>query len=195
MFSCQRPNGGADEPCVNRTENYSLKESDKSSLPYTGFDTINMVSNLGDTIHCIGTGKRSFTTYKFEPYSKPSCGNTGVENYYEAYKIIHSDSVKNIEIVISLYFKHTVLNEELDSDFEIKLKSQSIYFYTNQISNPKAQIYIGNVEVNNKTYSNVSKSNFSNYSIYDSTCFALVNKQNGIIQIQLNPNEIWTILN
>ncbi len=195
LQSCQRPDGSDDKPCVSTTENYYLSDAEKNTLPYTGFDTIRMVSNLGDTIQCIGTGKQFFKTYEFVPYSKPSCGNTGTEKYYEAYKIIHSDFVRNINVVIILYKKHSVLNVERDSDFEISFKSQSNYFYANQISDPKAQIYVGDINVNGKTYNNVSKSRFSSYSIYDTTSFALVNKQNGIIQIQLNPNEIWTILN
>src|SRR5687768_11910160 len=82
------------DPCADVTDNYYLSNDAKSKVPYTGNDTISMVSNAGDTIHCIGTGKQLFTTRDFQLHGNPACGSHGVESLYEAYKIVFIDSVK-----------------------------------------------------------------------------------------------------
>jgi hypothetical protein len=193
LYSCQRPDG-EEKPCVSTTENYYLTEAQKKILPYTGFDTINMVSSLGDTIHCIGTGKQSFKTYQFIPYSKPSCSNTGTEKYYEAYKIVFVDSIKNktIEIVHYKWYKVTDFNS-LYNEILISFKGYNFYIFDSGISNPNPPTYFGNIKLNDIDYSDVSKTNRNNHED-DSSSFSLINKTNGLLQIQLNPAEIWTII-
>lgn len=195
LYSCQRPDGGADEPCVNTTENYYLSDAQKKTLPYTGFDTISMVSNLGDTLHCIGTGKEFFETYEFVPYIKPSCSNNGTEKYYEAYKIVFVDSIKNKTIQIAHYKQLYIGAFDIRANvISITFKKTVFYIGDFQLSDPNSQRYIGSMKLNNLTYQDISKAYFEKFK--DETySFALLNKTYGLLQINLTPNEIWTIVN
>jgi hypothetical protein len=82
---------------------YYLSATQKAILPYTGYDTISMVSNTGDTIHCIGRGKQYFNTREFQQHTHPSCAGYGTEKFYEAYKIELIDSVKTKKIGLYHY--------------------------------------------------------------------------------------------
>jgi hypothetical protein len=197
LYSCQRPDGSDDKPCVSTTENYYLSDAEKNTLPYTGFDTIRMVSNLGDTIQCIGNGKQFFKTYEFVPYIKPSCGNTGTEKYYEAYKITFIDSTRKEDIEINHYFYHSVkyYSYAIYDDVTITFKENTWHISDFQISDPTSRTYLGDLELNGNMYSSISKTPNSDIVKDDTTSFTLLNRKNGIILIQINPNEKWTILN
>jgi hypothetical protein len=156
-----------------------------------------MVSNLGDTIQCIGNGKQFFKTYEFVPYIKPSCGNTGTEKYYEAYKITFIDSTRKEDIEINHYFYHSVkyYSYAIYDDVTITFKENTWHISDFQISDPTSRTYLGDLELNGNMYSSISKTPNSDIVKDDTTSFTLLNRKNGIILIQINPNEKWTILN
>jgi hypothetical protein len=87
-----------EEPCKDKKEYRFLN---KDAMPYTGNDTISMVSNTGDTINCIGGGTQPFTTSHFVLAPNPACGNHGTEYIHEANKINYVDSLKSTTILVS----------------------------------------------------------------------------------------------
>jgi hypothetical protein len=91
--SCTQPLDET-QPCLDHTENYKLSDYQKALIPYLGNETISMLSNIGDTIFCIGSGKQYFTTSEFVPHPHPSCSWHGTEKIYEAYSITFLDSPK-----------------------------------------------------------------------------------------------------
>lgn len=194
LQSCQRPDGSDDKPCVSTTENYYLSDAEKNTLPYTGFDTLRMVSNLGDTIQCIGKGKQTFYINELQKYANPACGNTGTEKYYEACKMTFKDSTKNIEIVTVTYFRN-IINDKigLTRDIETTFRGAKYHIPVSHLSNRDVYSYIGDTLLYGKKYSSLNMITRSFPT--DTNSHILISKSRGLIQIQLNPNEIWTILN
>lgn len=199
LHSCIKPEDKIDNtyPCKADTAYYNLSDEQKKILPYTGYDTIRMASNMGDTIQCTGNGKQFFYELEFKPAANPACGNTGGEYiYHQAYKILFTDFKKNKTIEIA-FGKENRTSAFLVSyiDVSIIFKGFGFYIFYDWISNSNSRtVYIGSKKVNNVTYSDVSKTNRNN-SQNDTNSFALINKTQGLLQIQLNPTEIWTILN
>ena len=177
--------------CPDRTESYQLSESQKRILPYTGYDTIRMVSNTGDTLNCIGRGKQYFTTQRFEPYSDPGCGNSGTYSNYEAYKIEFVDSFKNEKIELVHYEQAVVGRYKGGSTIYVSLQGGGGGARDYQISLPGAYNFLGSVEIQGIVYSNVTK---AESDPLDTAQFVFMNKTNGILKIQLSATETWELL-
>jgi hypothetical protein len=186
LFSKEEP-----YDCPDRTDYYQLSESQKRIIPYTGYDTIRMVSNEGDTLTCIGRGKQYFTTQKFEAYSDPGCGNHGTYSNYEAYKIEFVDSVKNEKIELVHCEQAVVGRYKGGSTIYVSLHEGEGGTWDDQISLPGAYNFLGSVEIQGIVYSNVTK---AESDPLDTAEFVLINKTNGIIKIQLSNNEIWELI-
>lgn len=192
LQSCNKPDDDT-YVCTDSTKNYKLSAKDKARILYTGYDTICMVSNAGDTIHCIGTGRQFFTTRKFESYSNPACAGHGTEEFYEAYKIEFVDSLKNMEIVLAYYYYHVYDNITRYYDVVVFFKEGSWPIPDLQISNKSVENYFGDVVVQNVQYKKTNK--VENYnSLNDTLSFMLINKTEGIIKLQLNATDSWELL-
>lgn len=196
------PKDDGDE-CKNfPTEYYKLTDEQKAMLPYTGYDTISMVNNTGDTIRCIGTGKQYFNTREFELYANPECAaqGKGTEMFYEAYKIEFVDSVKNEKIELAQYFNYMFTKSIWTYNLiEVKYKDWGgrFFVYADHISNKDAYNYIGDVTVNNYSFNKTNKAYRYNdyYRIpLDSASFMYINRNNGILKLQLNNSETWELI-
>jgi hypothetical protein len=150
-----------------------------------------MVSNMGDTIHCIGRGKQYFNTRVFQSHSHPSCAGYGTEKFYEAYKVQFIDSINGKKIELYHY------NNYVESFYD-GLSAVSIDFNEKRggvtrddlISKTTGYNYIGSIEIRGSRYEKVTK---AEGEPADSTQFVLINRTNGILKIQLNQNERWEI--
>ena len=171
-------------------EYYYLSSAQKAILPYTGYDTISMVSNMGDTIHCIGRGKQYFNTRVFQSHSHPSCAGYGTEKFYEAYKIEFVDSNKSDSIKLIHYSNYQGATRKGESIIDILFRGGGGTIPDVLISHPNTNSFIGNVEVKGKLYANVNLIRMNNA---DTNSYILINKSNGILKIQLNQNERWEI--
>jgi hypothetical protein len=184
------PNDEGDE-CRNfPPEYYKLSEEQKAMMPYTGYDTINMVNNKGDTIHCIGAGKQYFNTREFELYANPECAaqGKGTEMFYEAYKIEFVDSVKNEKLEL-IHYKYAP-NYGI-SGIDFKFKNERFFILDYNISDIRASNYINSVEINKRVYLDVNKVQ-SNLS--DTLKFIFINKSNGILKLHLNQVNTWELI-
>ena len=181
-------------------EYYKLSEGQKAILPYTGYDTISMVSNMGDTIHCIGTGKQYFNTMEFKESGIALCASYGTELYYEAYKIEFIDSAKNKKIELNQYYKYLFNKTEWDLYvFEVIFNDWGGGFFVNDrhISAKDAYNYVGDISINNILYSKtnkVSRHKDDYYIPIDTLSYMLINRTNGILKLQLNNTETWELL-
>jgi len=186
-----------DDPgCQNKTEHYYLTDKDKSYIPYTGFDTIKMRNQAGDTLYFIGQGKQPFTTSEFVLHNNPACGNNGVEKIYEGYSILFRD-IESVEKIIKidhykLFLNDTSPNEKQFNHVTISYLNSSFYTTDFQISNTKAQSYFGSLSINMKEFQSTNKV-FKLYT--DTSSYLIINKADGILKFSINnSNEILSIL-
>jgi hypothetical protein len=192
-----------DPGCQNETEHYYLTDKDKSYIPYTGFDTIKMRNQAGDTLYFIGQGKQPFTTSEFVLHNNPACGNNGVTKIYDGYEMIYKDR-NNFVIDFGIYKQLTLSGIQTRFLSMIDIKFDSIGHFISGISNisdSRLNTYIGDVLINGKSYSQVSKIYaFKDYKypegiIFDSTKFIFINKSNGILKISIKePNAVLELL-
>ena len=190
LYSCSKTNEGSTLGCDNKTENYPLTTLEKNQIPYRGHDTIRLVSNSGETIDCIGKGIQSFNTRDFVKHSNPACGPNGTEKLYGGNKFEFVDSLKNVIIQLENYRFYPDQPYKSSSIVAISFKNRKFFFLTNQISNPDAYNYVGDIEVRGINFLAVTKESLTG----DTTNFLLLNKTNGIIKIQINQNETWELL-
>lgn len=164
--------------CTSQTEYYYLDAEAKAQIPYTGYDTIRMVSNWGDTFSFIGTGKQPFTTQSFELYPNPGCGNNGTTKVYEAYKFLFQDSIRN----------KTISVEQLreGSELKIEYQNQKFLFSYYHIGNTffKFVITHDSLTISSKKYYMVSE--FTSET--DSNSRLFINKKYGLLKITTNNN-------
>jgi hypothetical protein len=172
-------------------EYYYLSSAQKAILPYTGYDTISMVSNTGDTIHCIGRGKQYFNTRVFQSHSHPSCVGYGTEKFYEAYKIEFVDSIKNRKIELAHYEYYLTSPFDQLPIIYVSFSGGGGGAIDTHISNSNVYNYIGDIKVNNKLYNSVTKA--KNIST-DTNTFVYINRTIGVLAIHLNQNERWELL-
>lgn len=191
LNSCSKKGDGYYDGCENKTENYALTTKQKSQIPYTGNDTIRLISNLGDTIRCISKGVQSFSTRDFIKHSNPACGPNGTEKLYEANRFMFTDSIKNSSIELINYSYYPDGPYRANETITISFKDKKFFFLAFHISNSASYSYIGDLEIRGNNYLDVNKDEFPSG---DSTCFVLLNKANGIIKIQVNTNERWELL-
>ncbi|MES2558410.1 MAG: hypothetical protein V4590_01630 [Bacteroidota bacterium] len=181
-----------DEPGCGelRTQTYKLSEADKAQIPYTGFDTVRMTNNAGDTIECIGTGKQYFVTSEYIPEINPDCaGRGGTQKNYEAYKLSFIDNHSSLNI------KHYKESFPLDGKYYnmiISFKNNNFYTADYAISYPSAFNFIGNIELNNTLFEDVNRL-YKNFN--DTSSYILINKKNGILKISQNGTEVWQLTN
>lgn len=195
LHSCITKTEDTDYHCDNTVQQYYLGEAHKARIPYTGYDTLNMVSNMGDTIHCIGGGKIPFTTYELERYANPACGDHGIEKYYEGYKIVFTDSLKKMRIELNhyerIFFPYGYGKIWEPNTVCFSVKNINFFIPDYHISDSEVPSYIGNVNINGIQYTQVHKV-LKDYK--DSTPSVLMNRDIGLIQINFKPNETWTLV-
>lgn len=191
LHSCTDPVDETQNCNDSPPEYYYLSAAQKSILPYTGYDTLHMVSNTGDTIHCIGTGKQPFNTRVFQPHSHPSCVGYGTEKFYEAYRIEFVDRVKSKKIELYHYDNYVNSIYEGLSAVSIKLNGDAGVTRDDLISKTTGYNYIGDIEIRGTIYENATRAESERT---DSNRFVLINKTAGILKIQLNENEKWELL-
>ncbi len=159
-----------------------------------------MVSNTGDTIHCIGSGQQYFNTRKFQPHSHPSCAGYGTEKLYEAYKIEFIDSLKNIVIQLTHYklkeFPQNYLpfnQNEINDIVEVIFDKGLYYIQDFQISNSNVKtFYFNEILLGGNKYYAVTKIEKDYYQ--DSSFFLYFNKTEGLLKIQLTNTKTWELL-
>jgi hypothetical protein len=184
-----------DDPgCQNKTEHYYLSEANKSYIPYTGFDTIKMRNQAGDTLYFIGQGKQPFTTSEFVLHNNPACGSNGVEKIYEAYRIIYTDSLNKKTIQLAHYRYRRDDNNSSFSPNVIEIKYETKFYLIGdyQISKSTAQSYIGGLNINGTNYNDVNKVFIS---AIDTLNKLFINKQFGILKIQNGIDKTIEIIN
>lgn len=183
-----------DDPvtCENSPPSYySLTADQKAITPYKGFDTIRMVSNTGDTIHCIGKGKQFLNTRVFEQHPHPTCAGYGKEKFYEAYKITFVDSVKGKTIELMHYDYYPEPPYSTFSVVSVDFLGGRGLTVDYRISNSNAYNFIGNIQLRGREYYSVTKAESEPVNQNE---FVLINRANGIIKIQLNATESWELI-
>lgn len=191
LQSCEQQQLYPDCEGLNRPpEYYKLSEGQKAILPYTGYDTISMVSNMGDTIHCIGTGKQYFNTMEFEESGIALCASYGTELYYEAYKIEFIDTYKNVQIDLS-HFRYNLINDKKRAnDVQVVFAGAGFCITDWHISNKGVQSYVGDAMVQGIICKDANK--VPNYTDRNDTLsYMLINRSQGILKMQISNIETW----
>ncbi|MES2559134.1 MAG: hypothetical protein V4590_05305 [Bacteroidota bacterium] len=176
-----------------QTETYNLSEADKAQIPYTGFDTIKMASNAGDSIACIGAGKQYFTTSEYVPHINPDCaGKGGTKTTYDGYIINFNGKADIDNIKIRHSGKLPYKNGSLPNCVLFSFHGKNFYIADYDISSKRLSTFIGSGMVNGKLYENISR---VNNEANDTTSYLWLNKNDGILKISLNGSEVWQLTN
>ena len=171
---------------------YKLSEEQKAMLPYTGYDTISMVNNTGDTINCIGTSKQYFNTREFEFHINPECAaqGKGTESFNEAYEIPFIDTYKNVQIDLSHYRYNLINDKKRANDVQVVFAGAGFCITDWHISNKGVQSYVGDAMVQGIICKDANK--VPNYTDRNDTLsYMLINRSQGILKMQISNIETW----
>ena len=96
--------------------NYDLKETNKSRIPYTGFDTISFINDLGDTATLYGKGKSNYYITHTSGLSNADCGFPQFKYNYENIDYIFSGINTNFNnLRFSAYMYDKIASPQLNS--------------------------------------------------------------------------------
>ncbi|MFZ4797405.1 MAG: hypothetical protein ACOYMA_07905 [Bacteroidia bacterium] len=182
IIGCSKKN-----PCndyTSQTFKYSLSDSTKTQIPYTGSETLTFISNQGDTVILVGQGKNNyFRNEKVKVSNNPECPEE--DNY--SYEQLHIEYKGNNPNLSSIFFKsyaeiysREYTNVTLNNTYA-QYKAYSDYY--NDTSRYLNQVIIGNKKVAGIVIE-ADKS---------TDPFFIFNKSYGIIQIQIDSNLIYTL--
>lgn len=163
MQSCTK-DADDDPNCDNQIQNYYFDDKEKAQLLFMNTNFFSMRNSAGDSIFYLQSIKNTFTTYKFQRYVNPACGNKGTDIYYEAfnttYKCNNQDSIEmkvyKETFSVSIHIRNTNFNFiywdlsnknyeflKLFDSLEIRGK---MYFLVNEIVSSTDTLYINKNE-------------------------------------------------
>lgn len=182
-------------PCNKKTENFTLNSDDKSKVPYLGNDTLIFINVNNDTMKCVGAGKIVGQDC-IDGGGSPDCPTFTKTNCYENNKLSFLDSDKNLFINFELTYSKDILDYNGKSwkyNFLININDIKFYGYASQISTKGTSNYLSKITLNGVSYDDVS---FIYRNISDTTSKIYYNKNQGLIRIEINNQQIiWNLKN